>query len=201
MSWLKFFHPSFELKSLPNLLINDKTKWILNLHSGRGQVGVLIFQSSIQSQPPLLLVFSKPGSDGQSVLIVAIWLHCLSVDKITQTKHLNIALCFHRVINMFVVQCFQYNANVPKLLEENLLGVFVCWVEDNICGLVHCWRRKVNEEIVRKGFLDECFFKVKIQFKGMLKFNERNAPVILNFLTVLLLSLLILILIWIASPW
>lgn len=67
-----------------------------SLHGGGGQIGVLILQPAVQRQPPLLLVFTQQGRDGQSVFIGAAGLHGLSVkkkkkDKQTEThwmKHL-----------------------------------------------------------------------------------------------------------------
>lgn len=56
--------------------------WSSNcLHGGGGQVGVLILQRAVQSQPPLLLVFTQNGRDGQSVFIGVVGLHCLSAKK------------------------------------------------------------------------------------------------------------------------
>lgn len=53
-----------------------------NLHSGGGQVGVLVLQSPVQRQASLLLVVSQQGGDGQGVFIGAAGLHCLAVKEI-----------------------------------------------------------------------------------------------------------------------
>lgn len=56
------------------------------LHGGRGQVSVLILESSVQCQPPFLLVVSQQRCDAQGILIGSIGLHCLSVEVNTQTN-------------------------------------------------------------------------------------------------------------------
>lgn len=47
-----------------------------------------------------------------------IWAH--------QTKHIGL-----KTFDLF-------DFSVPKLLVKNSLGIFVCWVEDDVSGLVHC---------------------------------------------------------------
>lgn len=52
---------------------------LLYLHSGGGQVGVLVLKSSVQGQASLLLVVSQQRTDGYGILIGAIGFHCFSV--------------------------------------------------------------------------------------------------------------------------
>lgn len=93
----------------------------MHSHSGRGQVSVLILESSVQCQPSLLLVFRQQGDDAQSVLVGVAWLHCLSVKDEAPThtltyQYLMLDICFGS----------QISVNLPKLFAENTLGVFVC---------------------------------------------------------------------------
>lgn len=52
----------------------------------------------------------------------------------------------------YVSEFFQLSIHIPKLLAINCLGVFVCRVENNVCGLVHC-----EEEGIQHTEWDQIF--------------------------------------------
>lgn len=58
----------------------------INIHSGGGQVGVLVLQSPIQRQASFFLVVCQQGGDGQGVFVGTAGLHCLAVETKLQLK-------------------------------------------------------------------------------------------------------------------
>lgn len=136
--------------------VSPKLYTSVHLHGGGGQVGVLVLQSTVQRQTSFLLVISEQRCDGQSVVEAAVRVHRLSAES--EKKHMSRLTQFYIfILLLWHLLCFQFSAHIPELLVKNTLGVFVCRVEDDVCGLVHCCR----EEDIEK-----CYFF--ITFSGFI---------------------------------
>lgn len=89
----------------------------------------------------------------------------------------------------------------PELFGQYGLGVFVCRVQDDVRSLVNCERREADTEMLQQFTPISGGARCERIVRLCTGQHWRRSPVIWNFFTVLLLSLLTLILIGIVSPW